>query len=186
MNRINIHWYDYAVEGVVEGTDERVKRIDGYQYHFVTSEGRVLTALNGKGNRWNKNRNLDFDSLREKKGGVIKCGYVNVKLYEGDKGKNHSVHRLVAQAFIPNPNNLPVVNHLKFPSNRVEDLEWETQLGNILKGKLPAVTSKSHLVQDPQGNQFEVFNLTAFCRQQGLNTRMLYKKYGSKGYKKIG
>jgi hypothetical protein len=47
--------------------------------------------------------------------------------------KIHRVHRLVALAFIPNPNNFPIVNHKdkKRANNRVENLEWVTQSINI-------------------------------------------------------
>lgn len=49
-------------------------------------------------------------------------GYVDVGIH----GKRCSIHRLVAQAFIPNPNNYPVVNHIneKKDDNRIENLEW--------------------------------------------------------------
>lgn len=76
-------------------------------------------------------------------------GYETVRLYTPD-GKCHteSVHRLLALAFIPNPNNLPQVNHkneLK-TDNRLENLEWcdakynmnygsRTERASVSKGK---------------------------------------------------
>lgn len=57
-------------------------------------------------------------------------GYATVSLNRVPK----LVHRLVAEAFLPNSDNLPVVNHLnhKRADNRVENLEWTTQKLNIV------------------------------------------------------
>ncbi len=57
-----------------------------------------------------------------------KHGYFRVALYKDRKVKLIPVHRLVAQAFIPNINNYPVVNHKNEikTDNRVENLEWCT------------------------------------------------------------
>lgn len=61
-------------------------------------------------------------------------GYLYVSLTDeyGQK-KNHYIHRLVADAFIPNPNNLPQVNHLDYDrtNNKVTNLEWCCALDNI-------------------------------------------------------
>ena len=61
-----------------------------------------------------------------------KQGYKQARLQKNGKDKLFSVHRLVATAFIPNPDNLPVVNHIdENPSNnRVDNLEWCTQQHN--------------------------------------------------------
>lgn len=55
-----------------------------------------------------------------------KDGYKRVVLYSEGRSKNIGVHRMVAEAFIPNPKNYPMVNHkngIKH-DNRVENLEW--------------------------------------------------------------
>ena len=61
-----------------------------------------------------------------------KRGYLTVILYKDGKGKNFYVHRLVAEAYIPNPDNLPQVNHKseKKEENWVGNLEWTTAKQN--------------------------------------------------------
>ena len=53
-------------------------------------------------------------------------GYYKVGLYRNGKAKNFKIHRLVAEAFIPNPNNYPQVNHIDGHKNNncVDNLEW--------------------------------------------------------------
>ena len=84
------------------------------------------------------------------KGGVLslqvckKKGYLTVKIsyFNGDV-KRKKVHRLVAEAYIPNPDNLPVVNHIdgNKTNNCVDNLEWTTveyntwHAANILKAQ---------------------------------------------------
>ena len=63
-------------------------------------------------------------------------GYEYVGLSNNGKVKTHLVHRLVAIAFIPNPDNLPEVNHKneQITDNRVENLEWVTHKENANYG----------------------------------------------------
>ena len=60
-------------------------------------------------------------------------GYPIVSLIVDGKKKNFYIHRLVAEAFLENPNDLPVVNHKDFNkwNNDVSNLEWMTQRENI-------------------------------------------------------
>ena len=53
-------------------------------------------------------------------------GYLFVTLYKNGKTKHYLIHRLVAEAFIPNPNGLPEINHKdeNKENNSVENLEW--------------------------------------------------------------
>lgn len=60
--------------------------------------------------------------------------YFSIILYDNNHKRTTRVHREVAVAFIPNPNNLPVVNHKNCnkQDNRVENLEWCSYRGNVL------------------------------------------------------
>ena len=55
-----------------------------------------------------------------------KDGYLIVNLYKNNKSKTFKVHRLVAEAFLPNPDNLPLINHKDEDksNNIVSNLEW--------------------------------------------------------------
>ena len=59
--------------------------------------------------------------------------YLVVSLWKNNKGKNFYVHRLVCEAFIPNPNELPEVNHIdgNRQNNHTNNLEWVDRQGNI-------------------------------------------------------
>ena len=60
-------------------------------------------------------------------------GYKIVGMRVNGKRRNHYVHRLVAEAFVPNPNNLPVVDHIDHDrsNNQASNLRWMTQGDNV-------------------------------------------------------
>jgi hypothetical protein len=64
-----------------------------------------------------------------------KNGYLQVILCKNGKIRNFRVHRLVAEAFIPNPENLPQVDHLNGDraDNRVANLQWISKIENNRK-----------------------------------------------------
>ena len=66
-------------------------------------------------------------------GSPDKRGYIKVSIYMDNKLHTMAVHRLVAEAFIPNPDNKPTVNHKdgNKKNNNVENLEWMTHKENI-------------------------------------------------------
>ena len=102
------------------------KDIEGYEgLYQVSNLGRVK-SLNYKCTKEEKILKLMSD----------KDGYLYVNLYKEGKRKTYKVHRLVAKAFIPNPENKLEVNHKDEDktNNKVENLEWMTCKENINYG----------------------------------------------------
>lgn len=60
-------------------------------------------------------------------------GYITVELFKDKVGKTHKIHKLVADAYIPNPNGKPIINHIDGDkkNNAVENLEWCTYSENM-------------------------------------------------------
>lgn len=85
-----------------------------------------LIKLNGYDNYYVSNEGYVYSGTRKLAPRISKDGYNNVYLYKDGKGKNYKVHRLVAQMFLPNPKNLPEINHKDHNTlnNKVENLEW--------------------------------------------------------------
>lgn len=91
--------------------------IDGYENYLVSDMGRIKNRKTGK---------LLKDRATTK-------GYRQIGICKDGKQKNFLVHRLVAEAHVPNPYNLPEVNHKKGRKwdNRASELEWTTRSGNM-------------------------------------------------------
>ena len=89
---------------------------------------------------------------------VDKYGYLIVHLYKDRKMKNCRVHRLVAEAYIPNPDNLPQINHKdeNKANNCLQNLEWCDVSYNINYGthnkKVSNTLKKPILQYDLDGN----------------------------------
>jgi predicted house-cleaning noncanonical NTP pyrophosphatase (MazG superfamily) len=96
-------------------------------------------------------------------------GYLNVKLYKENKKQGFQVHRLVAIAFIPNPENKPEVNHKKGikKDNRATELEWNTSSEN----KIHSVEVLNNISKRRVFNkkQIEYIRENTIQRKGGLN-----------------
>jgi hypothetical protein len=112
------------------------KRIVGFPEYFVSPEGDVYST--------SRNRFLKLQP------GTKAHGYRFVGLRSESGIKYKMVHRLVAEAFIPNPLELPAVNHLDCNKNHnsATNLEWTTPTENskhaLRNGRVPLGEKRSH------------------------------------------
>lgn len=114
---------------------EKWKDVKGYEGKYkVSNLGRVksikrMVKHSDNSKRTNKERILiPID---------IGNGYYRVTLYNGSGSKNIFIHRLVAEHFIPNPENKPEINHkdLDPSNNHKNNLEWSTRKENLSHAK---------------------------------------------------
>ena len=112
------------------------KIIDDFPKYIVTDDGRIF---NGKHHEMKQTVNRD--------------GYSMVMLSDEGRRKNCSVHRLVAEAFIPNPENKRTVNHkdTNKMNNDVRNLEWNTH-GENEKHAYDNKLRKSYLTDEHRKN----------------------------------
>lgn len=179
---------------------EKWTDITGYEgLYLISSLGRVYS--------FKRNRS---------KGGFLKLttdkktGYRVITLSKNGVSKIFRVHRLVANAFIPNPNNYPQVDHILPVSNggddSVENLRWvsvKTNANNVIslknksKAQINVSQKKSQSMQgkcvrkllqyDKKGNLLNVYpNIKYTCIDNGWNyktiTTAIYKNVSAYGY----
>lgn len=109
---------------------EEWRDVPGFKSHYqVSNYGRVYSTP-----RNNRGRKIGGYLLAQSE--RFGKPYKWVSLSKGGKPIRYLVHRLVAMAFLPNPNNLPVVNHKDEnpQNNQVDNLEWCTQKSNCNYG----------------------------------------------------
>lgn len=110
---------------------EQWKDIKGYEEKYqISNLGRVKSLKRTQSNNGGKQQvNEKIKSTR-----IKNSGYEITDLYKDRKQKTFMIHRLVAQAFIPNPNNKEQVNYIdgNKSNNCVDNLEWTIQSENII------------------------------------------------------
>lgn len=96
--------------------------IEEFPRYMIDQDGNVFSCIIGRGK---KARNSGVPQ-RPVKAVVDSTGYLVVNLTDGTRKVNRSIHRLLALAYIPNPNALPHVNHIDGDKQRnsLSNLEW--------------------------------------------------------------
>jgi len=104
-------------------------------------------------------------------------GYLYINLWKENKGVKKRIHRLVALAFIDNPDNLPQVNHIDEIriNNSIDNLEWCTGQYNVEYS-----ISKYYTFLDPNGEEISIYNLNKFCRENGLQVSNMCAVFSGK------
>lgn len=94
------------------------KDIKGYEgLYQVSINGDIKNKFGVVINGWQQNKH----------------GYRKVRLYKNRKAKDFYLHRIVAIAFVDNPNSKPIINHIDSnpKNNKASNLEWVTQKENM-------------------------------------------------------
>ena len=139
---------------------EEWRIISGYEEYKVSNLGRIKRLAYDKVVCGGSKQHCAERILKPQ---IRKRGYLAVSLSKNSKAKSFLIHRLVAIAFIPNPENLPQVNHKdeNTSNNHVDNLEWCNQKYNSNYGtskeristKLKnGILSKSVEQYDKEGN----------------------------------
>ena len=107
------------------------KDIDGFEERYEVSNLGRIRNIRTDGRGWK----LRYKKIRKTDKCISPKGYIYLRLGNPFEGNDRTVkmHRTVAIAFIPNPKNLPEVNHKNGNKldNRVENLEWISSVGNF-------------------------------------------------------
>lgn len=142
------------------------KSIKGYEgFYEISNYGEIKSLYNYRG----KN-----NILKPR----LKKGYYQIGLRKNGIRKWYAIHRLTAIAFIPNPNNLPQINHKDENklNNKIDNLEWCTAsynncYGTRIKRAIKTNKLKKKVIQyDLNGNKLNTFeSISSASRETNTN-----------------
>lgn len=136
--------------------------IDDFENYSISKDGKVY------------NNSREFAELKPTKDTK---GYLRITLSKKSKQTTFKVHRLVAQTFIPNPENKPQVNHKNGikTDNRVDNLEWATAHENTKHAYDNGLNLKPPAVK--KLNEQQVLEIRAKFKKKIVTREMLGKEY---------
>ena len=176
--------------------------INGFGHRYeINEDGTIYTT----GNHYNGYKH------KRMKTRINRCGYEQVCLSKDGTQKTYLVHRLIADAFLPNPNGLPCVNHNdgNKSNNHVDNLEWVTRSENskhavehnlsgfrdTILSHLEAInknTRYTKVVLSKDGNAFLFGSTSDAAKFLGISEKNKYsiirahkKGHNCKGYKVV-
>lgn len=144
--------------------NEEWVEITGFPNYLISNKGRVKRIsrliLGKSGSKYKLPEKIMSPVLS-------KAGYPSVLLTIGEAKLNFKIHRLVAKAFIPNPENKPQVNHKNGikTDNNVDNLEWATASENVTHAFKTGLS---------QGKKGEANNSSKLTEREVLQIRHLF------------
>lgn len=171
------------------------KDVKGYEGFYQISNSGIVKSLGGWCGTAKRKEKIRSTSLTHD-------GYVKVRLIHQGKDKTMRVHRLVAEAFIPNPENKDTVNHIdgNKQNNIVSNLEWANRTEQMIHAyKLGLKTSRigsknsNAKLTDEQVReirklyvpQSKEFGTVALGKKYGVTNRVIGLIVNGKAYKNV-
>ena len=156
------------------------KNIKGYEgLYQISNYGKVKSLeryyFSGMYNAIKKYQNENIRKTEKSKN-----GYLRVTLSKNGKLKKYSIHRLVAETFIPNPNNLLQVNHIdeNKENNYYKNLEWCDSEYNVNYGKRNEKAKKSMIAS--KGKKINQYDLKGNFIKQYFSISDASKQFKNK------
>lgn len=156
------------------------KEIKGFPGYTITDDGKVIS--------------YKFKEPRIMKTWYQKSGYENIKLCKDNVTYHFLIHRLVAEAFIPNPDNLSEVNHKdkNRQNNKVENLEWSNRRDNLYDSYSTMSSTRNFrecvLIRESDNVEIKSFQSVKAAAEYasekfGCSNSGMRKNYKSRGYR---